>query len=39
MSVRTVGWVVDEGGKYGEIQLAQEVMNAPGDYPKYPDYF
>ncbi|KAF7333104.1 hypothetical protein MVEN_02375700 [Mycena venus] len=30
MSARTVGRVVDEGGKYGEIQLAREIMNAPG---------
>ncbi|KAF7361574.1 hypothetical protein MSAN_01191400 [Mycena sanguinolenta] len=30
MGRRTVGRVIDEGGKYGDIQLAQEIMNAPG---------
>jgi hypothetical protein len=30
MSARTVGRVVDEGGKFGEIQLAREILNAPG---------
>ncbi|KAJ6461405.1 hypothetical protein C8R45DRAFT_912233 [Mycena sanguinolenta] len=30
MGRRTVGRVIDEGGKYGEIQLGQEIMNAPG---------
>jgi DNA repair exonuclease SbcCD ATPase subunit len=30
ISARTVGRVIDEGGKYGEIQLAREILNAPG---------
>jgi hypothetical protein len=30
MSSRTVGRVIDEGGKYGEIQLGSEILNAPG---------
>ncbi|KAJ7485528.1 hypothetical protein FB451DRAFT_1127711 [Mycena latifolia] len=30
MSRRTVGRAIDEGGKYGEIQLAREIMEAPG---------
>ncbi|KAJ7460376.1 hypothetical protein B0H11DRAFT_1736725, partial [Mycena galericulata] len=30
ISARTVGRVVDEGGKYGEMQLAREIMDAPG---------
>jgi predicted nucleic acid-binding Zn-ribbon protein len=30
MSRRTVSRAVDEGGKYGEIQLAREILNAPG---------
>ncbi|KAJ7437330.1 hypothetical protein FB451DRAFT_1416903 [Mycena latifolia] len=30
MSARTVGRAIDEGGKYGELQLAREIMDAPG---------
>ncbi|KAJ7237982.1 hypothetical protein C8J57DRAFT_1727742 [Mycena rebaudengoi] len=30
MSARTVGRALDEGGKYGELQLASEIMDAPG---------
>jgi hypothetical protein len=30
MGRRTAGRAVDEGGKYGEIQLAREIMDAPG---------
>ncbi|KAJ7094890.1 hypothetical protein C8R43DRAFT_907989 [Mycena crocata] len=30
MSSRTVGRAIDEGGKYGELQLAREIMDAPG---------
>ncbi|KAJ7133049.1 hypothetical protein C8R44DRAFT_730245 [Mycena epipterygia] len=30
MSPRTVGRAIDEGGKYGEIQLGREIMEAPG---------
>ncbi|KAF7344413.1 hypothetical protein MSAN_01922500 [Mycena sanguinolenta] len=30
MGRRTVGRAIDEGGKYGDIQLGQEIMNAPG---------
>ncbi|KAJ7473578.1 hypothetical protein B0H11DRAFT_2236415 [Mycena galericulata] len=30
MSRRTVGWAIDEGGKYGEIQLGREIIEAPG---------
>ncbi|KAJ7132017.1 hypothetical protein C8R44DRAFT_612781, partial [Mycena epipterygia] len=30
MSHRTVGRAIDEGGKYGEIQLGREIMDAPG---------
>jgi len=30
MSRRSVGRAVDEGGKYGEIQLGREIMDAPG---------
>ncbi|KAJ7681007.1 hypothetical protein DFH06DRAFT_1078008 [Mycena polygramma] len=30
MSRRTVSRAIDEGGKYGEIQLAREIMDAPG---------
>ena len=30
MDKRTVGRAIDEGGKYGEIQLAREIMDAPG---------
>ncbi|KAJ7167103.1 hypothetical protein C8R46DRAFT_1219483 [Mycena filopes] len=29
-SRRTVARAIDEGGKYGEVQLAREIMNAPG---------
>ncbi|KAJ7473593.1 hypothetical protein B0H11DRAFT_2429951 [Mycena galericulata] len=29
MSARTVGRVIDEGGKYGELQLAREILEAP----------
>ncbi|KAJ7731194.1 hypothetical protein B0H16DRAFT_1733359 [Mycena metata] len=28
MSARTVGRVIDEGGKYGELQIAREIMEA-----------
>ncbi|KAJ7429344.1 hypothetical protein B0H11DRAFT_1768396 [Mycena galericulata] len=30
MSRRTVSRAIDEGGKYGEIQLAREILDAPG---------
>lgn len=30
MSRRSVGRAIDEGGKYGEIQLGREIMDAPG---------
>ncbi|KAJ7197518.1 hypothetical protein B0H12DRAFT_976458, partial [Mycena haematopus] len=30
MSARTVARAIDEGGKYGEIQLAREMLEAPG---------
>ncbi|KAJ6589185.1 hypothetical protein B0H19DRAFT_1248744 [Mycena capillaripes] len=30
MSRRTVGRAIDEGGKYREIQLAREILDAPG---------
>jgi hypothetical protein len=30
MSARTVGRAIDEGGKYGEIQLGREIMDAKG---------
>ncbi|KAJ7118170.1 hypothetical protein C8R44DRAFT_625985 [Mycena epipterygia] len=30
MGRRTVGRAIDEGGKYGEIQLGREIMEAPG---------
>ncbi|KAJ7673696.1 hypothetical protein DFH06DRAFT_978939 [Mycena polygramma] len=30
MSRRTVARAIDEGGKYGEIQLGKEIMDAPG---------
>jgi hypothetical protein len=33
MSARTVARAVDEGGKYGEIQLAREILEAPGMFP------
>ncbi|KAJ7469640.1 hypothetical protein FB451DRAFT_1038781 [Mycena latifolia] len=29
MSRRSVGRAIDEGGKYGELQLAREIMEAP----------
>ncbi|KAJ7016319.1 hypothetical protein C8F04DRAFT_982116, partial [Mycena alexandri] len=28
MSARTVGRVIDEGGKYGELQIAREIMES-----------
>jgi hypothetical protein len=31
MSARTVAHIVDEGGKYGELQLATEILNVPGE--------
>ncbi|KAF7371839.1 hypothetical protein MVEN_00040700 [Mycena venus] len=30
MSRRTVARAIDEGGKYGEIQLGREIMDSPG---------
>ncbi|KAJ7328723.1 hypothetical protein DFH08DRAFT_815498 [Mycena albidolilacea] len=30
MSRRTVSWAINEGGKYGEIQLGMEIMNGEG---------
>ncbi|KAJ7586263.1 hypothetical protein C8J56DRAFT_1051644 [Mycena floridula] len=30
ISQRTVSRAIDEGGKYGEIQLVQEILDAPG---------
>ncbi|KAJ7031022.1 hypothetical protein C8F04DRAFT_900538, partial [Mycena alexandri] len=30
MSARTVARAIDEGGKYGILQVGQEIMNAPG---------
>ncbi|KAJ7107021.1 hypothetical protein C8R44DRAFT_805130 [Mycena epipterygia] len=30
MSTRTVGRAIDDGAKYGEIQLGREIMEAPG---------
>ncbi|KAJ7456357.1 hypothetical protein B0H11DRAFT_2244041 [Mycena galericulata] len=30
MSRRTVGRAIDEGGKFGEIQLAREIIESPG---------
>ncbi|KAJ7711060.1 hypothetical protein B0H16DRAFT_1900781 [Mycena metata] len=30
MSTRTVARAIDEGGKYGILQVGQEIMNAPG---------
>ncbi|KAJ7724715.1 hypothetical protein DFH07DRAFT_971112 [Mycena maculata] len=30
MSRHTVGRTIDEGGKYGELQLAREILEAPG---------
>ncbi|KAJ7748172.1 hypothetical protein DFH07DRAFT_962243 [Mycena maculata] len=30
MSARTVARAIDEGGKYGDLQLAREIMDAPG---------
>lgn len=33
MSRRTVARAVDEGGKYGELQLGREIMDAPGTWP------
>jgi chromosome segregation ATPase len=32
MSRQTVGRAIDEGGKYGEIQLGREIVHAPGIY-------
>jgi chromosome segregation ATPase len=32
MSRRTVGRAIDEGGKYGEIQLGRKIVHAPGIY-------
>jgi chromosome segregation ATPase len=36
MSARTVSHALDEGGKYGELQLAREIMDAPGSYSAIP---
>jgi hypothetical protein len=35
MSRRTVAQARDEGGKYGELQLAQEIMNCKGYFDAF----
>ncbi|KAK7015941.1 hypothetical protein R3P38DRAFT_2907944, partial [Favolaschia claudopus] len=35
MSRRTVGRVIDEGGTFSELQLAREILNAPGTSELY----